>query len=181
MEDRDETPIEQALNGDAPNNLLDQLAKKREAVSEAKEIDIPLPGYDNAPPILLARYRLLEGPDLTRIASNAQTEFRNRWERNLYSAVDVFVAAVIGLYYDMGDGVLHPLTVGGVPVTGFTRELAEGLQFADKIDDPDSPRSVIFGLFANNDVMIGQHSFVLQRWFTNTTRSINEDMFAGNL
>lgn len=175
------TPIQQALEPDQGSSLLDQLAAKRQAVNDTKETFIPLPGYDKNPPILLAKYRLLDGTEIARVADKTRTEFRNRWERQIYSAVDIFTVACIGIYYDLEEGEgPQPLTVQGVPVMGFTSDLAEGLKFADKLEDPNDQRQVVFGLFGNNDVMIGQHSFALQRWFGDTTQEVTSDLL-GNL
>lgn len=163
-------------------SLLDQLAEKRQVVADTRETMIQVPGYDKEPPILLIKYRLLEGKDLAKIAGNVRSEFRNRWEQGLHAAVDTFVAAIAGVYIDPGDGAPPvPLTYQGEPITGFTRELAEGLKFDDKIADPDRPRDVVFGLFGGNDVALSAHSFQLNRWFGNTSLDVSRDMFEGNL
>ena len=166
---------------DQPENLLDQLALRRKEISETKEVFIPVPGYDKEPPLLLIRYRLLEGPELDRIGNSIRRTFKSRWDRQLYAGVDTFINAVVGVFIDLGNGVPQPLTRNGVPILGFTRELAEGLQFADEIGDPDRPRDVVFGLFANNDVAIAQHNFLLNRWMGDTSVDVSKEFYEGNL
>lgn len=165
-----------------PDTLLDQLAAKRDAVAENKETFVPVPGYDSGePPFLLIKYRLLDGAEITRIVSHVRDEFRNQWERGLYSAVDTFILAVTGVYVDKGDGIPVPLTVQGQDVLGFTPALAQALGFAGKIEDPSRPRDVVFGLFANNDVAVTQHNYMLNRWFGNTSLKVSRELFEGNL
>jgi hypothetical protein len=169
------------LADEQPDNLLSQLAEKRRAIAEAREVDIPVPGYDKTPPKLLIRYRLLEGQELTQVADRMRQAFKNRYERQINAAAETMVAAVTGLYVDLDDGSPpSPLMIKGEAVTGFSAELAEALGFADKIDDPARPRDVVFGLFGNNDVMLGQHNFQLNRWMSDTTTDVSQELFGGN-
>lgn len=164
-----------------PDNLLSQLAAKRSQIAENKETLIPVPGYAEDPPLLLIKYRLLEGQEIAQIGNTIRQQFKGRWDRTMYAGIDTFIRAVVGVYVDKGDGVPVPLTIQGQPVTGFTRSLAEGLQFADTLAEPDDPRQVVFALFANNEVAIAQHNFNLNRWMSDTSIDISKDMFEGNL
>lgn len=173
-----------AASGDeTPENLVDQLAAKRKVISETKETFIPVPGYDQQPPLLLARYRLLDGPELSRLGDKISREVKGRWERQIYASIETFIAACVGFYIDKGDGKPVPMVHDGSPVTGYTVALAEALQYRDEI--PDGPdhvvaRAVAFGLFVNNDVAISEHAFRLNRWFSNTSIDVSQDLL-GNL
>lgn len=164
-----------------PETVWDAFAEKRRAVAETKETLVSVPGYDREAPFLMIKYRLLDGPELDKLGAAVRQEFRNRWERTLYAAVDTFIAAVVGFYYDDGDGVPKPLTIAGEPVTGFTMDLAIAMKFHDTLKDPNSHRQVVFGLFANNDVAISQHNFQLNRWFGDTSLDVSRELLEGNL
>ena len=169
-------------NSDQPENLLGQLAEKRRVISETRETHIPVPGYDKEPPLLLARHRLLDGPEIERIGGRITREHKSRWERQINAAVEMIIISCTGMFVDVaGDGEIQPLTFHGEPITGFTRDLAEALQFDDKIEDADRARDVVFGLFANNDAAIAQHNYVLNRWFTDTSVDVTQEFFTGNL
>jgi hypothetical protein len=174
------TPVEEAVAEEQPTNLLEQLAAKRQEISENREVDIPVPGYDMEPPLLLIRYKLLDGHALTQIGRRIRSQGGgDQFSRALNAAVDTFVAACVGMYVDLGDGQPTPLTYQGEHLKGFTIELAEALQFADKLPENATSRHVAMGLFGGNDVAITQHSFVLNRWFQNTSLDVNQEFFAG--
>jgi hypothetical protein len=184
-EDDNRVPTLADVSGinEQPDDLLDQLAAKRQEVAENKETFIPIPGYDREPPILLARYRLLDGPEIQRLTTKVMRETKNKWDRNMNMAVDTFIAACTGIYVDLGDSgsAPQPLQYQKQPVTGFNADLAAALRFADKIADPNLARNVVFGLFANNDVAIAQHNAMLNRWMGNTSIDITQEMLEGNL
>lgn len=165
---------------DQPDNLLEQLAAKREEVASKKETDIPIPGYDQAPPLLLARYRLLEGPELASIADKARGEIKSRWDRNLFAAVDTFIKACIGIYVEDEGGKRRPLQLNKQPIMGFNDDLAEALQYKQTLPENFTHRDVVFGLFGGNEVAIAEHNFRLNRWFGNTSIDVSEGIFGGN-
>lgn len=152
-------------------SLLDSLRRKHKELETNKETLIPLPGYEADPPILLAKYRLLEGKEVDMISSKVMRETKNQWDRNVLAAVDVFIAACEGLYYDMDDGTgPQPMSLNGDPIMGYTTDLAEALEFT-----ANSARQVVFGVFTNNEVAIMQHNVRLSRWMSNTSRKVDED------
>lgn len=176
-----EEPVQLVPLEEEPENVLEALAAKRVELEKNKETFIPIPGYDRSPPILMARYRLLSGPDFEGIAQRVQKQFRDRWERSLYAAIDTMLAACSGIFVDTGDGQPKPLTwKGGQVIAGFNPDLANALGFADKMDEGQTHRSVVMALFGGNEVMIGTHSVQLNRWMSNTTVEIDQD-FLGNL
>jgi len=171
-----------AVGDDAPTTLLDQLASKRKEIADIRETFVPIPGYDKEPPLLLAKYRLLEGPELDRIGSRVRRDVKGRWDRQITAAIDTFIAACEGIYVDTGDGAgPRPLTLNGEPITGYTEELAQALKFASELPSPATARSVVLGLFTNNDVAISSHAMVLSRWFADTSIDVSQEMLEGNL
>lgn len=160
-----------------PATIAEQFAKKREVVANNRETNIPVPGYDSEPPILLARYRLLSGKELDLIGrAVVKNTPKDRQLRQQLVTVDIFCNAVVGFFYELGDGRPHPMTLQGEPIMGYNRQLAEALQYADKLEDPDDHRQVCFGLFAGNDVMMEKHSFVLNRWMGDTSIDVAKEM-----
>lgn len=165
-----------------PTSLLDQLAAKRRDVSENRETLISVPGYDNEPPLLLIKYRLLEGPEIERIGRRIRADKSNRWDRQVNAMLDLMAAATLGVYVDInGDGEVQQLTVGGDPINQFTTDLAKGLKFDHELPEPATTRNVILGLFGNNDLAIAEHVARLNRWFSDTSSDVSETFLGGNL
>lgn len=165
---------------DEAESPLEQLAAKRRVIAETRDTLVPVPGYDREPPLLLVKYKLLEGPDLVKIGDKISRETRSRWQRQILAAVDTFVAACMGFYVDKGDGKPVPLTYHGEPILRYDHTLAEALGFADELPPEPTARAVVFGLFTSNDAMIAQHNYLLNRWFQDTSLDVSQEM-AGNL
>lgn len=159
----------------ANESLLDQLRKKREEATANKEVYIPIPGYDREPPILVAKYRVLEGDELNRMGRKVQAETRDPWDRQILAAIDGMISACVGMFIDLQDGSEpQPMTKDGQPVAGFSPELAAGLGF-----QANNAREVVLGVFVGNEIAIMQHNVRLSLWMGNTSRKIEEDIFSG--
>jgi hypothetical protein len=165
---------------DAPESPLEQLAAQHRVLSETKECNIPVPGYDKEPPLLLIRYGLVEGSQLAKIGDKIRRETRNQWQRQVHAAVDTFIAACRGFYYDLGDGLLHPLMYQGEHIVSFSPALAEALKFDSELPPEPTARSVAFSLFNNNDAAIAQHNYLLNSWFSDTSLDVQKELM-GNL
>lgn len=156
-------------------SLFEQLREKRAEAQAGKETLIPIPGYDREPPILMAKYRVLDGDVINKIARKVNQETRDQWDRQMLAAMDGMIAACVGMYVDLQDGnEPQQMTKNGLPIMGYTAELAEALEFA-----ASSAREVVRGVFVSNDVAIMQHNIRLSMWMGNTSRKIDEDIFAG--
>lgn len=166
----------------APDTLLDQLAERRRAIAETREKLIPVPGYDEDPPLLLINYRLLDGPEIDRMTTKVMREVKGRWDRNMTMAVDTFIAACLGIFVDPdGKGKdIRPLQYQGEPVVGFSEELALALKFREELPEQLTARAVVFGLFGNNDVSIAAHNMQLNAWFRNTATDVTMEFLGGN-
>ena len=106
-----------------PTTLLDQLKAKRSEIVDTKDTLIPIPGYDEDPPLLLVKYRLLEGTELEKIGQRMRKSKNvGRWDRQINAMLDQMIAACEGLYVDVaGDGEVVPLTIGGEEVNEIGR------------------------------------------------------------
>ena len=168
-----------AIQDPEPESLLEQLAAKHRQLADTKECYIPVPGYDKEPPLLLVCYRLIEGNEVARMGEKIKRETRNQWDRQVKIAVDTFIMTCKGFYVDAGDGDVKPLTFKGEHIVRFDGDLAEALGFVNELPEEFTARSVVFALFNNNDAAIAQHSFYLNRWFSDTSINI-QDEIAGN-
>jgi hypothetical protein len=157
-----------------PQSLLDVLAQRKKEQQEATEVYITIPGYDKPPIILAAQYRLLEGKEIDEIGRRVTSQTKDRWQRQVFAAVDTFIAACTGFYYqEEGDSAdtWKPLTLNQVLIPGYTNELAQALRF-----EATTAREVAFGLFGGNDVAIMQHNVRLSIWMGDTTRDVNQEL-----
>jgi hypothetical protein len=163
----------------APNgqnsSLFEQLREKRAEAAAGTETFIPIPGYDSEAPVLLAKYRVLDGKELDTIGRKVQKQTKDRWNRQILAAMDSCIAACEGMYIDMLDGSEpQPLTFNEIPILGFTGELAQALQY-----EATNAREVFSGLFLGNEVAMIQHNVRLSLWMGNTSRKVDQDMFMG--
>ena len=171
-----------SIQGGVPDeaSLLDVLAAQRKELSENRETEISIPGYERGGFALFARYRLLSGPELEAIMRRVQKEYKKQYDRNLYGSVDVFIEACLGFSVEMPDGDRRPLTYQGAPIIGYNEDLAAALRFEPAPNPRERSRSIVFGTFGNNVVAIGQHNLSLGRWMGNTNIEIDEEIFLGN-
>jgi hypothetical protein len=154
--------------GEEPaKNLLDQLREERRQGMEDMETLIPVPGYEQIP--LLIQYRMMDGHEMDKIGRKVVKQSRDRWTRNLMAAIDVMISAATGVFVEMG-GEVQPLTYNREPITGYTPELAEALNF-----QANTAREVVIGVFQNKDMHIANHSMRLQRWFGDSTTAVDEE------
>jgi hypothetical protein len=162
---------------EAPDSLLESLRARRKEQVESNETFITLPGYDKRPPYLKAQYRLLEGKEVDIIARKVMAETKDSWQRQILTAVDAFIAACTGLYYDEDDGKGNqPMTYRGETIMGYGPDLAAALE----IEGAETARACVFGVFADNDMAIMQHNVKLSLWMSDTTRKVDGD-FLGEM
>src|SRR5438105_575959 len=105
---------------DEERSLLDSLRKQREVLAETRETFISIPGYEDSGLELLARYRLVNGPELEKLDRKTETREKrrgragSRWATNLGGALDTMALACNGVFIQgEGDETPRPLTVGG--------------------------------------------------------------------
>ena len=171
--------VDLAMSEEPPDSPLEALAAQRKILGDTREVNIPIPGYDREPPRLLARYRLLEGPEIERIGNKVRRESRNSWARQINAAVDTFIAALVGFYYDNGDGQYRELTFHGEHLKRFDEDLANALNFRDELPEQTTARQVCLAMFNQNDARIAQHMYLLSAWFADTSLDVEAEL-AGN-
>lgn len=176
---------EHAANGsglpEQNGSLLDALAQQRDDLATNRDVFLGIPGYERPEMTLIAKYRLLDGEEISRIGTRVQRQFSKKqfYERNLFAAIDIMIAACEGLYVEMPDGGKIQLENGGTKIVGYNQDLAEALRFTDEIDAQQPARSVVLGLFANNIVAIQQHSILLGRWMGDTSSDVTINFLEG--
>jgi hypothetical protein len=177
-EERDVASLGDVALGEVePQSVLDLLRQKREEISENTTADLPVPGYNNSPPVLYIRYHLIDGPTIERIGKKVMRQTKDRWDRQILAAMDTMIEAVEGFYIDMEDGSeRRPLTLHGDHITTFGPEIQEALGF-----EAQNARDTVRKLFGDNDIALAGHNVLLSRWMGNTTAEINEDFLGGNL
>lgn len=166
--------------GSSETSLFDQLASAREETAENRETFIVIPGYESSGMDLLARYRLVDGPELEEIARRVEGKGKRRqrglWSKNLSAALDTMARACTGIYIQRPtDEEPVPLTVGGEAVSGYGDP---NLKTALKIKDEsiDTTRKMIVKVFCDNELAISSHSVKLNRWFQNTGLEVDEEL-----
>lgn len=158
-----------------PSNLMENLRRKRQELIENRDELFPVQGYDE--PKLLVKYRLLDGAELEAIGRKVSKQVKDRWQRGMLASMDTFIAACEGFYVDLGNGDPQPLEYpqgSGTPLR-YEPALAEFLGFS-----AENARSVVQGVFANNDIAILQHAVLLGRWMGNTSLIVDEE-FLGEM
>lgn len=156
-------------------SLLESLAAAREETAEDRETFIAIPGYEKAGLELLARYRLLSGPEIEGIARKAMGKNRRRsFAQGLAAACDTMAAACTGIYFQRPeDDEPQPLTVGGQHIVNYgDPKLKQALKIGD---DVTTARGVILSTFCDNELAVVEHSTKLQRWFGNTNSELDAD------
>lgn len=169
-----DVPVQELAGGNhkPPESLFDNLRDKRDELGKNQTLLLNIPGYDNDPPVLIAKYRLMTGKELEDISNKVMRETKDRSQRQILAAVDTFINCCEGIYFDLLDGKgPQPLkSVGNQPIAGFNVNLAEAMQFP-----AETARQVVFGLFADNDIAIMQHNVRLGLWMSNTSRKMDDD------
>lgn len=165
-------------------SLLDSLVQQRDELSANREVYIAIPGYERPEMTLQAKYRLLDGEEIAQIGRKVTRQYSRKqfYERNLAASLDVMIEACEGFYVEMPDGGKIQLLLNGVPISGYTNELAEALRFENEIDAQQPARSCVLGLFANNVIAIQSHSTLLGRWMGDTSSEVSMEFLeeAGN-
>lgn len=168
---------ESAPTAPNPQNLLEALAEAREETSEHRETFLSIPGYIEKSGIdLLARYRLLSGPEIEAIARKAMGKQgrRRNFQQGLAAALDTMAMACTGIFFQRPeDDEPQPLTVGGEAIINYgDTKLRRGLKISEDIT---TARGIILAVFSNNELAVVEHSTRLQRWFGNTNAEVDAE------
>lgn len=167
------SPMQAVEGAPEERSLLDTLRAAKEEAEAQETVDIKLPGFEKSSIRLYARYRMLEGKEIDERGRKIRREFKKEFDRQLYGSIDLMIAACEGIFYRTDeDDEPQQLTIGGSPVTGYTPALAEA--FGVAIDDRHPARSIVLGMFNNNDVAIGAHNLRLSLWMADTSTDVDQ-------
>lgn len=158
-----------AQNGE--QSIFDALTADRDEMANTREALISIPGYGrDGKPALLAKYKLLEGPEVVRLSRLAAKGQRDLFQQNLMAAIALMIRACIGIYVQRpGDKEPIPLTLGGIPIEGFDHRLGTAMRCED-----DDPALIVLHVFGGNDIGLVNHAMRLNTWFGNTNADVNE-------
>lgn len=158
-----------------PNSLVEQIRNEVEELSEIHEVFIPVIGYNQSN--LQIKYRMPEsGRELERIGQKVFRESKDRYTRNLYTAMDTMINLCVGLYVQPED-VDEPVELD-------PQELGYPVQFDERLAQVigmngggGSARLVLRKLFGNNDVAILSHAERLSRWLANSQADLDREIW----
>ena len=173
-----EVPVREEELPEEPerNNLQEQLRAQRQEALEDNTHDFPIPGYSN--PILLARYRIIEGKESSRIMDKVRRQTKKEYDRNLWMTMDTIIAACEGLYIRDPDAdedeEPRPLDPDGNGTARYDERLAAFLGF-----EAHSAREALLGVFANNETALMMHGARLSRWMGGIEMSADEEFLLG--
>jgi hypothetical protein len=154
----------------AEGSLFDQLRARREEIALNKTTTIPIPGFEDFG--LEAQYRLMERQEITDIGDRVVKETRDRSERIMMLMTDTMIFALDG-FVAREKGKPDPTPVhdpSGNPVLTWSQMVQE------LGGDPADDRAAVYWIFADNELAIGQHSLVLNRWMGNTSIDIDGEL-----
>lgn len=166
----DENLEEEEESTEEGGNLLANLREKRKEISEARHLDLEIPGYDGE---LIARYVPVEWDEVKKIGEKLNKSKNPR--RELYAQADVLarccdqiLVRVKGKLKSMGD-VFPEL---GVERIAFDPNLAQALDF--EINSHSPARSAVLQAFNNDMAVSAQHTEVME-WIQSSSREDDQD------
>jgi hypothetical protein len=155
-----------------PESLMEQLRARRAELADTKETYLTINGYEEFG--FMAKYRLLDRPEVEKIGKRNRKITRDRGDLNMLVLVDTIIAATEGFYIREKDGNMLPITDGddGPPILTW----ADMARFVGASQEQyQSSRSGLYFVFGNNEWAIGQHGIGLSRWFSNTGLEIDTE------
>lgn len=146
-----------------PGSPIEALRAKREELRSRKTEIFHVPGYDG---LLAVEYRLL-GYDAAREIGRKHRQ-KNDPRRLINSQIDTLIAACVNFHYVDKDGKYQ--TLDGDNVVRYDKRLAEILE----IEDHDSARQIVLGVFQNEIALIDHHVTVMD-WMRTGVREEDEE------
>lgn len=170
----DDTPVAPLEEDGAPQTIIDLIQQDLQELGEKADTYIPVIGHERTG--LAVRYMLPQsGKVLDNIATKVERETKDKYLRNLNTAIDTMLSLCEGLFVKP-DGVedyvmLDPQEIG-MPVK-FDARLAAIIGIAE-----DAPaRAVVKKLFANNEMAIMSHAERMSRWLNNTKADLEVEVW----
>lgn len=154
--------------------LVDLIQNDLEELANAKDVIIPLKGYDASG--LAVKYRMpANGQELDRIGAKVEKENKDRFYQSLWTGVDVMIYLCDGLYVKP-DGVEEYVLLD-------PDDLGEPVRFDGRMAvltglPANTPaRQVVKRVFGNNDLAILAHFERLNRWLSNTKADLDKELW----
>ena len=176
----EDTPVRVSENGDAPTpfeeaSIMDLLQEDLRELAEVKEVYIPVKGYERSG-IQVCYHLPGRGKELSDIARKVEREVKDRYTRNITTAIDTMIHLCSGIYVQP-EGVESPVMLDpeetGEPAM-FDQRLAHLMGIEGEVQ---SSRQVVRRLFNNNDMAIISHAEKLQRWMQDTKADVTLELW----
>jgi hypothetical protein len=184
LPETEEQPLVHEITSDEVNaerSLADQLRERRAEIAQAKEVFIPLTGYEQYN--VTVKHRLVDRVEVERIGRRVIAETKDRGERNMRILIDTIIHSTLG-FYVQPDGVEEPELIENpathVGILGWD-EFAHylGLSNGDPSEEPNI-RGALYWVFGSNEFAVGQYGIILNRWMGNTGLKVDEE-FLGEM
>ena len=146
----------------ASSSLMESLRQQRREILADDHTDEPIPGYSN--PMLVARYGIIEARDVSNIQRKVERQTKDRFDRELYTTIDVLLSACQGIY------VLRPEDTEPVPLEGPNGIMSYDTELAEFLDlgDVQNARQILRAVFASDHAVMF-HALRVQRWMMRAT------------
>lgn len=159
-----------------PPSLADQLKARRTEIAEAKDVMLPLTGYEQHG--VLVKHHLMDRSEVEAIGRKVMGETRDRAERNMRILLDVIINSTDGFFIkpedaDIPEEILDDRN-GNLPVYGWDGFAA--YMGWMPIDGPGDARSALYFVFGGNEFAVGQYGILLNRWMGNTGIKVDEEL-----
>jgi len=177
MEPDEQVPLVHEITEDdqvKTPSLSEQLRARRSEIAEAKEIFLPVTGYEDYG--LVGKHRLMDRMEVEKIGRKILGETRERGERNMRILLDTIINSTTGFYLQQGEEEPQEIlddTRGDIHVLSWD-DLASYLGWKPNGGEGDA-RSALYFVFANNEFAIGQYGILLNRWMGNTGLKVDEE------
>jgi len=182
-EEEQATPFVHDITSDETQehpSLADQLRARRAEIAEAKEVYLPIVGYEQFG--VVAQHRLMDRQEVERIGRKVLNEVRDRGERNMRILLDTIINSTEGFFLQVGEDEqpqeILDANLGDSPVIswdGFARYLGWSP------NGEGDARSALYFVFGYNEFAIGQYGILLNRWMGNTGIKVDEELLGEGL
>lgn len=179
MEDAPAPLVHEIVEDDVvkgPATLAEQLKIKREQIAETHDAFFPLTGYEEYG--VEVRHRLMDRPEIERIARRIMSETRDRGERNMRILLDMILNSTSGFFLKGDEPEDHRQILddrrGEIPVMSWSM-FAEYLGWQPGENGDSDARAALYFVFGGNEFMIGQYGILLNRWMNNTGLKVDQE------
>jgi hypothetical protein len=168
-------PVPVAAPG-ADFSLLDTFKAELQELVEAESVMIPVQGYEKTG--LQIKYHMpASGKELDAIGRRVQKQYKERYDQNIYIALDTMIYLCDGLFVQP-EGVEEPVMLD-------PQEIGEPVKFDERLagimgmngNEPIRERRVVRRLFGGNDLAVLTHAERLNRWLQNTKADLNAEIW----